>query len=122
LLWFSTFSLRKIPTNQAPTQSEPQQEYDQQYAHPFGATLIVVVCVLAMGLLLFCFIPYHMTFFGLLGLGLMIIGTALETSRVYVVFQTPRRASLARVILFFVIILAGEIVYIVTSSVECLWN
>jgi hypothetical protein len=108
--------------NQAAPEEEAQREYDQKHGHPFAAILVIVVCVFAIGLLLFCFIRYRTTFFGLLGLALMIVGTGVETGRIYVVFRMPRRASFCQTVGFFVMIFAGEMTYIITSSVMHLWN
>jgi hypothetical protein len=108
--------------NRVSPQSEAEQEYDRKHGHPLGATLIIVVCVFTIGLLLFCSVRYRTSFFGFVGLGLMTIGTGLETGRVYVVLRTPRCATFRRAVVFFVVIVTGEITYIITSSVRHYWN
>jgi hypothetical protein len=104
------------------SQLRAEDKYNQKHGHRWFASLDVIISFATTILLIICFVLSQPDFFTIVGLGLMIIGTALGSTRLLVICRFPLRANILRLIVSSCLAVIGSMMYIGINSDQHTWT
>jgi hypothetical protein len=99
-----------------------ESAYDEQHRRPCLAFVAMINAGFVICFVVICFVTNETNFFGIVGMGLMVVGTGSGTRKCFRALRFPRESAVSAGICYGVLALAGALTYLTVLTVIGRWN